>query len=125
MSQFKPGMTTVSLTTTSGGSASYTTDRIDGFLHEIVLDVDALTNGQANVSITGAITGRTFFARNDSNVNATVRPRGATHDTGGVASLYAAGGEPVESLIAICEPLTIAITDGGDTKAATIYLIAG
>jgi len=41
----------------------------------------------------------------------------------GTASLYAAGGEPVEGYIFVGgEPLSIVVAQGGDTKSGTLYL---
>lgn len=56
--------------------------------------------------------------------SATRSPRQATHDNVGVASLYAAAGEPVEGpIVMVQDRLKIAVTNGGDTKVGKFTLV--
>lgn len=62
----------------------------------------------------------------ESNVTAakTVAPRQPTHSTVGVASLYAAAGEPVEDHVRACgERIKIVVAAGGDTKTGAFKVI--
>lgn len=53
----------------------------------------------------------------------TYAPRHATHDTAGAASLFAAGGEPVEALIPIAgERLKVIVAQGGNAKSGTLHV---
>lgn len=78
----------------------------------------------ADLTVSGATSGIVYIAQTDIGTSAlTKAPRQATHDTAGVASLYAAGGEPVEGYIFVGgEPLSIVVAQGGDTKSGTLYL---
>lgn len=77
----------------------------------------------ADLDITGATTGFVYVNQDNIGTSAFSKvPRLATHDETGTASLYAAGGEPVEAAAFVGEPLTVAIANGGDTLSGTLYL---
>lgn len=78
----------------------------------------------ADLTISGATSGIVYVSQSNIGTSAfTKAPRQAVHDTGGTASLYAAGGEPVEGYIFVGgEPLSIVVAQGGDTKSGTLYL---
>ena len=76
-----------------------------------------------DLDVVGAQTA--FVYVNQDNIGTTAfqkLPRYATADETGTASLYAAGGEPVEGLMSVAEPLTATIASGGDSKKGTLYL---
>jgi len=53
-------------------------------------------------------------------------PRAATSDVSGVASLYAAAGEPVEDLVPVCdEQIQLTITLGGATNVGEFHIWIG
>lgn len=81
----------------------------------------------ADLDITGATTGVVYANQDDIGTAAfTKAPRQPCSDATGAASLYAAGGEPVEDHIYVGgEPLTVAIANGGNTLAGTLYLWVG
>ncbi len=114
---------TVTLTTDSGGDATGYTPVVTGRVHSIVY---AKTDFAAGVdfAITAEATGEGIWT--EANVDAsTVRaPRQPTHSQVGVASLYAAAGEPVEDHIALAEDrVEIVISNGGDTKTGVFEVI--
>ena len=77
----------------------------------------------ADLDITGATTGFVYANQDDIGTSAFSKaPRIATHDVAGVASLYAAAGEPVEAAAFVGEPLTVTIANGGDTLSGTLYM---
>lgn len=79
------------------------------------------TNG--DLDIAGATTG--FVYANQDNIGTTAfqkLPRYATADETGTASLFAAGGEPVEGVMAVAEPITATIANGASTKKGTLYV---
>ena len=77
----------------------------------------------ADLDIVGAQSG--FVYANQDNIGTSAfqkLPRYATADETGTASLYAAGGEPVEGVMSVAEPLTATIASGGDSKKGTLYI---
>lgn len=77
----------------------------------------------ADLDITGAQTG--FVYANQDNIGTSAfqkLPRYATADETGAASLFAAGGEPVEGLMAVAEPITAAIANGGNALKGVLYI---
>jgi hypothetical protein len=77
----------------------------------------------ADLDIAGAQSG--FVYANQDNIGTSAfqkLPRYATADETGTASLYAAGGEPVEGVMAVAEPITVTIASGGDAKKGTLYI---
>lgn len=78
----------------------------------------------ADLTVAGSRSGFSYVSQTDIGTSAfTKAPRQATHDTAGVASLYAAAGEPVEGLLYVGgEPLTVTVAQGGDTKSGTLYM---
>lgn len=79
------------------------------------------TNG--DLDITGAQSG--FVYANQDNIGTSAfqkLPRYATADETGAASLYAAGGEPVEGVMAVAEPITATIANGGNALKGVLYI---
>ena len=59
-------------------------------------------------------------------INLTMPPGQPPHDTAGVTSLYAAAGDPVESLIPIAyDRLKVVVAQGGDAKVGTFNFWVG
>lgn len=121
---------TIAVTTnTSGAYTGYTDDPINGPVLQIRYVPDgsnALDTG-SDLDIVGESTGIVVSNKDNIGTSAfTVAPRQATHDNLHAASLYAAGGEPVEDYIFICgERLKLDIAQGGDTKEGTFYIWVG
>ncbi len=68
-------------------------------------------------TITGEDTTQNLWTESDVDASAQRYPREATHSNVGVASLYAAAGEPVEAPPALFnEKIKVVISNGGDTK---------
>lgn len=118
-----PRRLTVSVTTAANGSATAYSEPVDGFLSQIRYVKTDFANG-VDFTITAEATGETLWAENNVDASATRAPRQATHDTAGVASLYAVGGEPVEAPIALArDRIKIVIASGGDTKTGTFHFL--
>jgi hypothetical protein len=76
-----------------------------------------------DLDMVGAQTGFVYINQDNIGTSAFQKvPRYATHDETGTASLYAAGGEPVEGLMMVAEALTATIASGGDAKKGTLYV---
>lgn len=114
---------TISLTTDSGGAVTaYTLGPVNGSIVSIQYVKTDFADG-VDFTVTGETTGLAIWTGTNVNASTTVAPRQATHDTSGVASLYAAAGEPVEDRIAVVdERIKVAVASGGDTKTGTLYI---
>lgn len=120
---------TVSVTTAADGTATaYTGAVVNGRILTVVYAKDGTTPYDAGVDFTITTESTTQNVWVESNVNAskTVAPRQATHDTIGVASLYAAAGEPVETFVwAAAERIKIVLAQGGNAKVGAFTIIVG
>jgi len=119
----------VTITTgTNGAATAYlpsTGQTFNGRLHSIVFADTSLDAG-SDFTLTLEKTGEAVWSRSNSAAGATIRPRAATHDVAGVASLYAAGGEPVEDHIVVADDrIKIVVAQGGSEKvgafSATVF----
>jgi len=118
---------TFTLTTSAAGAASESkTPYESGFLHSIDYTPSAATiTSAATLTVTGQITGKTMLTWAAAG-GATIQqksPRIPTHDVDGAASLFAAGGEPVEDAIAVFdEGITLTLAGGGASKTGTYHV---
>lgn len=111
--------------TASDGSATSYTPVLTGRLISIQYAKHATLNYTDGVdfTITAETTGQSLWVDTNVNASETVAPRQPTHDSAGAASLYAAGGEPVEDYICLAnERVKIVIAAGGDTKQGNFYI---
>lgn len=114
---------TVVVTTAADGTATAFTPVITGKIQQITYTKTDYTDG-VDFTITLEATGETVWTELNVNATKTVAPRIATHDTAGVASLYAATGEPVEDyLCAARDRVKIVIAAGGATKTGTFDVV--
>ena len=116
-----------SITTNASGNGSYVMGPFTGKLLGIVYTKDATAPYANNVTmlVVTEKTNQTLWTQASVNATATVYPRAPTHSNAGVASLYAAAGEPVEDKYPICnEKITITVdaADGAD-KAGTFAVM--
>lgn len=120
----------VSVTTNASGDATaYSDELATGVVRQVRYIPDGstpLATG-ADVTITGEASGVVVLNQTNIGTSAyTVTPRQATHDTAGAASLYAAGGEPVEDGVAVAqERLKLVVAQGGDTKIGQFHIYVG
>jgi hypothetical protein len=117
---------TVSVETNSDGDATAYTGVRRGKIINVIYAKDGSSPYADGVdfTITTEDTGQTVWDEDNVNASKTVAPRQATHSTVGVASLYAADGEPVEDHVHMCgERLKIVVANGGDTKTGAFTLI--
>lgn len=115
----------VTLTTDSSGDATgFIGDpTITGQIITLIYDKTDFTDG-VDFTITLEASGETVWTESNVNASATRSPRQATHDNVGVASLYAAAGEPVEGpIIMVSDRLKIVIAAGGDAKSGKFTLV--
>ena len=117
---------TVSITTDASGDATaYTSEPVNGRILGIIYTKDDFAAG-VDFTITTEDTLQNLWVESDVNASKTVAPRQPTHDTAGVASLFAGAGEPVEDHIwAVDERVKIVVAQGGDTKGGTFVIIVG
>jgi len=116
---------TVTLATNGDGDATGYTGTITGYISQIRYVKDDYASG-VDFTITVEGTGEGLWTELNVNASATRAPRQATHDNAGVASLYAAGGEPVEDKILLAnDRVKIVVAQGGDTKSGTFHVLVG
>jgi len=114
---------TVSLTTNGTGDATGYTPVLNGRLSQIRYVKTDFADG-IDVVVTAEATGEILWDEDNVNASATRAPRQATHDTVGVASLYAGSGEPVEDKIVLAaDRVKIVVANGGDTKTGTFHIV--
>jgi hypothetical protein len=91
-------------------------------IHYVKVDY---ANG-VDFTITSEATGQNLWTQINQDASAIKAPRQATHDGEGVASLYAAGGEPVEGYIALAnDRVKIVVAAGGVSKTGTFHVVIG
>ncbi len=114
----------VTVTTDASGDATvYTAARHTGMINCVIFTDTDLDN-TADFTITTEDTAQNVWVESNVTTTKTVAPRQATHDTVGVASLYAAGGEPVETGIYCCnERIKFVVAQGGNTKTGTFRVV--
>ena len=114
---------TVAMTTAADGSATAYSPVITGKLSQIRYVKTDFTDG-VDFTITAEATGETLWAELNVNASATRAPRQATHDTAGVAALYAAGGAAVNDKIALAKDrVKIVLAAGGNAKTGVFHII--
>ena len=115
----------VTVTTSDDGTATAYSENITGRICQIRY-VKTDYGANPDFTITAEATGETIWTQVDVDASVTVAPRQATHSNAGVASLYAAGGEPVEDYIVMAnDRVKIVIAGGGDTKTGTFHILVG
>lgn len=113
----------VTVTTAADGSATAYSEVLTGKLSQIRYVKTDFANG-VDFTITAEATGETLWAQLDVNASVTVAPRQATHNTAGVAALYAAAGTAVNDLIALAnDRIKIVIASGGNVTTGTFHII--
>ena len=114
---------TVTLVTDASGDATGFTNVVKGLIHSIQYVKTDYDNG-VDFTITGEVTTQQVWVESNVNAAKTVAPSIPTHDEIGVASLYAAAGEPVERPIAIVEErLKFVIAQGGNVKTGAFQVV--
>jgi len=117
---------TFPIVTDASGDYTQASADIEGAVLQYRYVYDDMDTG-ADLDIVGTKTG-IVVANHDSlgTSSITRAPRQPTHADTGVASLYAAAGEPVEAPIYIGgESLTVTIANGGNAKSGTLYIWTG
>lgn len=113
----------VTVTTASDGTATAYIGPVNGKLNSIQYVKTDFADG-VDFTITNETTGQSLWTESNVNSAAIKAPRQATHDGVGVASLYAAGGEPVEDKICLAnDRVRIVIAQGGSTKVGAFHVI--
>lgn len=112
-------------TNASGDGTGYTSGITEGLIRAIRYVKTDYANG-VDVTITCEVSGQAILTWTDQNSSDTSYPRAATNDVIDAASLYASGGEPVETLIPVAnERIKVVVAQGGDTKTGTFHIYVG
>lgn len=116
-----------SVTAVSDGSQAGTfyTPYLSGYIESIQYvkaGSGSYTDG-VDFTITAEATGENIWTESNVNASKVVRPRAATHDTAGVASVYASGGTAVNDRIALGrDRVKIVLAQAGATKTGTFVV---
>lgn len=119
------------VTVTTDGSGNYTgyTEVVTGYVLQVTYTPDGTSplDTNADLDITGEDSGTVIANHDNIGTSAFTRAyRQATHDTLGAASLYAAGGEPVEDKICVAnERIKLVIANGAGAKAGIFDIYVG
>jgi len=119
------------LTAATGGGAGTATGYtkvVNGRILEIRLVVPGTGGLEATVDfvITNEVTGAAILTLVDQNGSGTWAPRQATHGVDKAPALYATGGSPVLDYITVAESrIKVAVAEGGNGKAGTLYVTVG
>ena len=114
---------TIAVTTAADGSATAYSPVITGKLSQIRYVKTDFTDG-VGFTITSNATGETLWTESNVNASKTVAPRQATHDTVGVAALYAASGAAVNDKIALAnDRIKIVLAAGGNAKTGVFHIV--
>lgn len=112
---------TVEITTAADGSATAFSPRVSGKVHSLRYAKTDFADG-VDFAVTTEVTGETIWSENNVNASASRAPRVATHGTDGAASLYAAGGTPVQTPIAIAnDRIKVVVAQGGNAKKGAVH----
>lgn len=122
-------LVTVAVLTSAGGAFSTPIVAPRGRLlqYRYVPDGSNPLDTGADIDLAGATTGFVYINQDNIGTSAFQKlPRHATHDETGVASLYAAAGEPVEGCMHCGgEQLTFTVANGGNAKRGTFFFWFG
>lgn len=115
----------VSITTDSSGDGTGYTGIVTGLIHAVRYVKTDYTDG-VDVTVTTDVSGQAVLTWTNVNASDSSYPRAATNDVADAASLYAAGGEPVETLIPVAaERVKIVVASGGSVKSGTFHVYVG
>lgn len=115
----------VPVTVDASGDATAYTPVVTGRVLQIHYVKTDYANG-VDFAITAEATGQQLWVQLDQNASAIKAPRQPTYDGVGVASLYAAGGEPVEDHIYLAnDRVKIVVAAGGVSKTGTFHVVIG
>lgn len=120
---------TVSVTTDASGDYSKVLQPRPGRLLQVryVPDDSTPLDTGADIDLVGTTSGFIYINQDNIGTSAySISPRVATHGVDGTASLYAAGGEPVEDFAYLGgESLTFTVANGGNVLSGTFFLWFG
>ena len=116
----------LTVTTAADGSATaYTANIYNGRVLQVRYVKSNYSNG-VDFDVTAEGSGAVIWDQDNVNASATICPRQATSDTLGVASLYAAGGEPVEDYVWVRdERIKVVLASGGNATSGVFHFMVG
>lgn len=116
----------VTVTTAADGTVTAYSPKISGKVHAVhyVKDgANAYADG-VDVAITAEATGENIWTEANVNASAVRYPRAATHGQNGGASLYAAGGTPIQDRVGLGgDRVKIVLAQGGNAKTGAFHIL--
>lgn len=113
----------IASTTAADGTATAYSDVVQGYVEAVKVVLGGWANGAVDLVLTDEKTGAPIVTITNATDELVVRPRGATHDVAGAAALYAAAGQAVNEKIAVNGRIKLAVAQGGDTKAGSVWVM--
>ncbi len=115
--------TRIQLTTAADGTVTGYSGRISGKIHSLHYIKTDFADG-VDFTVTADATGESIWAESNVNASAVRYPRAATHTQAGVASLYAAGGTPVQDKVGLGnDRVKVVIAQGGNAKTGAVIVL--
>lgn len=112
----------VPVTVDSGGAAEVYSPHLSGKLISFRYVKDDFADG-VDFVITAEDSGATLWSEENVNASASRYPRGPTHSTAGVASVYAADGEAVNGYLTLgTDRVKIVVASGGNATSGTFHI---
>jgi hypothetical protein len=113
---------TIIVTTNTSGDGTGYSGVVSGEISTVRYVKTDFANG-STITITLETTGETILAETGIDASATRAPRSTTHNTSGVAALYATSGAAVnDRIIAVKERIKIVVANGGSVTTGTFYV---
>lgn len=114
---------TVPVVTAADGTATAYSPYLSGYLNQIIYTKTDYATG-VDFTITAEATGETLWTESNVDASTSRMPRGATHSTAGVASVYAASGTAVNDRIALSrDRVKIVLAQGGNAKTGSFQIV--
>lgn len=113
----------IAIATIANGTGTAYSAVISGYIEQITVSLGTLAAGAVDFTITDETTGAPIATITDATDALTIRPRGATHNTSGVAQVYIAAGQAVNDRFPVNGRIKVVTAGGGGVAAGTIYVM--
>lgn len=106
----------------SGGATAYSGGPVVGEILEVRAAGAAFAAATTDITVTRGEAGGNVVAVANTAGDWSRAPRQPTHGQDGSASLYAAGGEPVEDHIPAAEDLVVTVAQGTPSETGIVHI---
>ena len=114
----------VAIATDGSGDATVYSRGFIGLLHGFIYVPGSSMDTGADLTITEEATGAALLTVTNAGTSTIVKlPRAPIVDAANAASLYAAGGEPVEDRYPVVSRVKCVVAQGGASKTGSLYVV--